>query len=255
MYHDVAEEEKASGFRVSSARPYQLALPRFVAHLEAVGQGPLPPRTVFDFSSDRNGLLLTFDDGGESAMRVSELLDARGWKGHFFVTTGFIGKAGFVSRNDVLDLHRRGHVVGSHSHTHPNICYNLREEEMLDEWRMSCNLLGDILGAPVTTASVPGGDMDRRTVATAAQAGIRHLFTSEPTFTPWRDSEITCFGRVCVMHDTPPAAIERFIRFKGFGRQMAIRRSKQFIKRLVGPLYRRRVPRSYGPTTEPKSRS
>ena len=197
---------------------------------------------MFDLLPGHDALLLTFDDGGKSAMPVSELLDARGWKGHFFVTSGFIDRAGFVTRSDILNLHRRGHVIGSHSHTHPNICYNLTDEEMLSEWRTSCALLAEILSVPVTAASVPGGDMDRRTIATAADAGIVHLFTSEPTFRPWRSSNINCLGRVCVRQDTSLDAIERLIRFKGFARQMAIRRSKQLLKRLLGPIYRRRIP-------------
>ena len=194
MYHDIAGPEVTSGFRVDSARPYQLSLPQFTSHLDVIEKGPLRPQTVLDLPADSDALLLTFDDGGESAMRAADLLDVRGWKGHFFVTTGFIDTAGFVTRGDVRELHRRGHVVGSHSHSHPNICYNLKDEEMLAEWRTSCVLLADILGAAVTTASVPGGDMSRRTVAMAARAGIRCLFTSEPTFTPWhQNQELQCF--------------------------------------------------------------
>jgi hypothetical protein len=246
MYHDVVGPDEASGFRVASAIPYQLTLRQFVAQLDAIERSPLKPGTVAAVSQHQDALLLTFDDGGESAMRVADLLDARGWKGHFFITTGFLGTAGFVTRSDVIDLHRRGHIIGSHSHTHPNICYNLRDDEMLAEWRTSCALLADILGAAVRTASVPGGDINRRTVATAMQAGIKHLFTSEPTFVPWQESEVTCLGRVCIKHDTSLAAIEGFVRFKGFARQMVIRRSKQLLKRLLSPVYRRRIPGSYG---------
>ncbi len=245
MYHDVAGPDDASGFRVASAQPYQLSLPQFIAHLETIQKSPLRPRTVFDLPPEGDSLLLTFDDGGESAMRVADLLDARGWKGHFFVTTGFLDTAGFVTRRNVRDLNRRGHVVGSHSHTHPNICYNLSDEEMLAEWRTSCELLADILAAPATTASVPGGDMNRRTVAMAAKAGITRLFTSEPVPLSWQCEGIECFGRVCLMHDGPLDEIEQLLRFKGFGRRRVVRWGKQLIKSLVGPLYRARVPKTY----------
>ena len=88
--------------------------------------------------------------------------------------------------------------------------------------------------------------MNKETIATAAAAGIKFLFTSEPTFRPWQESGITCLGRVCVKRDTSLAAVDRLTRLQGFGRQMAIRRGKQFIKKLIAPIYRRRVPRSYG---------
>ncbi len=106
MYHDVVEAGEISGFQVPSAGAYRLELPQFLSHLEAIEKGPLPPRTVFDVmqGADRRGLLLTFDDGGKSAVRVADLLDARGWRGHFFLTTSLIDTAGFVTRRDILDL-------------------------------------------------------------------------------------------------------------------------------------------------------
>ena len=63
-YHDVAEGDEASGFRTDIARPYQLSLSQFVAHLNVIEQGPLRPGTVFDLPLDGDALLLTFDDGG-----------------------------------------------------------------------------------------------------------------------------------------------------------------------------------------------
>ncbi len=178
-------------------------------------------------------------------------MEAHGWTGHFFVTTGLIGTTGFFGAEDIRELHSRGHILGSHSHTHPNICYSLSKAEMLAEWQRSCEILAGIIGEPVLTASVPGGDMNRETIATAAEAGIKFLFTSEPTFRPWQESGITCFGRVCVKQDTPLAAVERLVRFEGFGRQMAIRRCKQLIKRIIAPIYKWRMPRSYGPPPGP----
>ena len=101
--------------------------------------------------------------------------------GHFFITTNMIGSPRFVSADDLRDLRRRGHVVGSHSHTHPAVFRCLTEAEMLREWQTSCQTLSAILQEPITTASVPGGDMNRMTADTAARAGIRSLFTSEMT--------------------------------------------------------------------------
>jgi hypothetical protein len=115
---------------------------------------------------------------------------------------------------------------------------------MLTEWETSCSILFGILGEPVLTASIPGGDRKRGTVATAAKAGIKYLFTSEPTLRPWREAGVTCFGRVCLKRETPLAAVERFAGFRGFASQLAIRRCKQLVKRLIGPLYTMRSPRS-----------
>jgi hypothetical protein len=64
----------------------------------------------------------------------------------------------------------------------------LSEEQLLGEWTLSVKALEEIIGEPVRVASVPGGYYSRRVGATAARAGIRVLFHSEPT------TEVTMLG-------------------------------------------------------------
>ena len=73
----------------------------------------------------RPRVALTFDDGGASALDIAGMLERRGWRGHFFVTTSRIGEPGFVGPDAVRELAERGHDVGSHSHTHPTYMGNL----------------------------------------------------------------------------------------------------------------------------------
>jgi peptidoglycan/xylan/chitin deacetylase (PgdA/CDA1 family) len=116
MYHDVEATPAESGFRAPSAAAYKLDLPAFRSHLEIIARGPVRPTTVFEAlaSPREKHVLLTFDDGGKSAIRIAGLLEERGWCGHFFITTAMIGESGFVTGDEIRELHRRGHVVGSH---------------------------------------------------------------------------------------------------------------------------------------------
>ncbi len=128
------------------------------------------------------GLLLTFDDGGTSALTpTADLLEKHGWRGHFFMTTDYLGTPGFLSVAQLRELHTRGHVIGSHSCSHPARMALCSREQLLREWRQSREVLAETLGAPVTVASVPGGYYSRAVAETAAEAGIRVLFNSEPT--------------------------------------------------------------------------
>ena len=253
MYHDIVDGVGNAGFQHAAAEPYQVYMREFQAHLAAFQREPVKPVTVFDCvpAHEPVYLLLTFDDGGRSALTAAERLEEQGWRGHFFITTALIGTAGFLTKQDIGQLRARGHIIGSHSHTHPNICYNLARSEMLAEWQRSCGILAETIGGPVLTASVPGGDMNKETNATAAEAGIKFLFTSEPTFRPWQESGITCFGRVCVNRDTSLAEVDRLVCLQGFCGKMAIRRCKQLVKKLIAPVYRRRIPRSYGASHGP----
>jgi hypothetical protein len=246
LYHEVVDNPAASGFQRPSALSYKHSTDEFARHLEQIASAPARVSliTQIDLTSPARHLLMTFDDGGRSAMYIADQIEARGWRGHFFVTTSLIGTRHFVSAQDVADLHRRGHLVGSHSHSHPDIFYALTAADMVREWRMSMDILSDIIGASIELASIPGGDMDLDTQLTAAEAGLRFLFTSERTVVPWRIRGLTCLGRVCPPKDCSPALIRELARFRGYRRQMLVRKSKNLAKRVLYPYYRRMIARN-----------
>src|ERR1700758_1507171 len=103
-------------------------------------------------------VFLTFDDGELGAYtHVADELERYGWRGHFFITTDWIGRTGFLNRWQIRDLQRRGHVIGSHSCSHPERMSHLSCEALRREWSESCGILNDILGEKTRVASVPGG--------------------------------------------------------------------------------------------------
>lgn len=187
MYHDIVEPggEDASGFPGPSAALYKIGRDRFERHLDALAASSAPIRKVFDLAGGEataaTPVLITFDDGGASALSAASLLERRGWRGHFFVTAGRVGTPGFVTREGVRELHERGHVVGSHSHTHPVRMARCTRAELLDEWTRSAGLLSELTGERVRAASVPGGYYSEEVARAASDAGLEFLFTSEPT--------------------------------------------------------------------------
>jgi peptidoglycan/xylan/chitin deacetylase (PgdA/CDA1 family) len=195
MYHDIFEGGAAdsSGFPGGAAASYKLEHEVFVSHLDAIRavKSPLP-------------LYLTFDDGGSSAVSIADLLEARGFRGHFFVTTDYLGAATFMTRDDVRELAGRGHVIGSHSCSHPTRMAQCSREQLLDEWRRSLATLEDVTGARVDTASVPGGYYSREVAVAAAQAGVTRLFTSEPTTRSHQVLGCTVHGRYGIKAEHSP---------------------------------------------------
>ena len=186
-YHDVIAggDFDASGFPGNAPASYKLTADAFDAHLDAIGRASRPPVGVADAwfrtPAGQPPLFITFDDGGAGAIVAADLLERRGWRGHFFVTAGRVDTKGFLTREEIVDLHRRGHVIGSHSFSHPLRMGAEPAERILNEWRSSQQVLSDILGTPVVTASVPGGFYRPVVAEMAAQAGVRILFTSMPT--------------------------------------------------------------------------
>jgi peptidoglycan/xylan/chitin deacetylase (PgdA/CDA1 family) len=235
LFHDVVDRPEDSGFQRPGALPYKHRPEAFLRYLDAISESPVQPTLVDTITPSARGdrILLTFDDGGVSAMRVAGLLEERGWRGHFFITTNRIGTRQFLGRAEICDLQRRGHRIGSHSHSHPDIFYDLSTQAMIDEWQASLDILSEITGETTVMASIPGGDLDKRVPLAAEHVGVRYLFTSEPTVRPWRCGKVLCFGRVCPKATARVAAVREFARFRGFHKAMAVHRIKQAAKWIV----------------------
>lgn len=185
MYHDICDDPEESGFPGPAAAAYKISVSRFREHMEAIErQTNVKPGSVLDWdpaASSVPPVFLTFDDGGKSAMLAADELETFGWKGHFFVTAGRIGTPGFLTGREIRDLHERGHVIGTHSFSHPPRISRLSPSEIELEWETSLKVLSDHCDADIVTASVPGGFYSRRVADRAQGLGIRFLFTSEPT--------------------------------------------------------------------------
>ena len=247
MYHDVVRDANwsESGFTGADADLYKLEEHRFYEHLDAIRTAaPAPPGSVRNGVAGGGGatLFLTFDDGGVSAhTTIAPLLDAFGWTGHFFVTGARIDTPGFLSSDHIHDLHTRGHVVGAHSWSHPVRMSSCGRDELLEEWTRSAEAIARITGEPTAVASVPGGYYSRAVAQTAAYAGIRTLFTSEPTTRPHRVGEMLVIGRYTVQRG---ASARKVVSLAGGGglhrsRQWLLWNTKKLLKRTGGSQYLR----------------
>jgi peptidoglycan/xylan/chitin deacetylase (PgdA/CDA1 family) len=210
LYHDVVENSDwdSSGFTGAGTTKYKMNRPEFQAHLAAIAKVRKTPASTAHELANLQGtgfpFLLTFDDGGESgATRTAELLQRHGWRGHFFITAGQIDKKGFMSREQIRCLRKSGHVIGSHSFSHPIRMSQCRKEQLTGEWTTSIEVLSDILGEQVNTASVPGGYYSKRVAETAAAAGVRVLFNSEPTTALHSVLGCTVVGRFNIFRGMP----------------------------------------------------
>jgi peptidoglycan/xylan/chitin deacetylase (PgdA/CDA1 family) len=238
-YHEVTDDPSCSGFLRAGAVPYKLTRKVFAAHLDAIaGEATVSLVTEVDLTQPGRYVVLTFDDGGKSAVHAGDELMRRGWQGHFFIVTDRIGSRTFLNADEIRYLHGCGHAIGSHSHTHPNIFREQRLDQMLEQWRVSCDRLAQLLGEPCTTASVPGGHISSLTLASASTAGLRHLFTCDPTVSPFRVGDCWILGRYLPKVTTTPEFVHRLARFQGWGRARFVRRIKDLARESFAGLNR-----------------
>lgn len=213
LYHDLARRDDADavGFPGPLAARYKLEPDRFEEHLDAIAAATGDVGLIRP-GAEAPPTALTFDDGGSSALLAATLLEKRGWRAHFFVTTGRIGTPGFLAPDEIEDLAARGHDVGSHSHSHPTLMGRLPREAIDREWRESCEALGEILGVIPASASVPGGFISRDVIHGAQAAGYRLLMTSEPISSVSSVQALSVHGRYSIWSTTPPARAAAYAR-------------------------------------------
>jgi peptidoglycan/xylan/chitin deacetylase (PgdA/CDA1 family) len=251
LFHDVFVDDPAeSGFNSPAADRYKLSLADFDAQIEGIARvrsdAPLvrlKPDTTVRLKADPTytPFLITFDDGGVSYHAiVADRLEARGWRGHCFVSTDFIGKPGFLDAAQIRELDARGHAIGGHSASHPARLSACTFAQMVDEWRRCRHTLEDLLGHTVDVASVPGGYFSRAVGRAARAAGIRVLFTSEPVTSIDSDRGYAVVGRFVIRQGHAQDVSQRFVAAAPWTRSAAwlTWNAKGLVKPLLGASYR-----------------
>jgi peptidoglycan/xylan/chitin deacetylase (PgdA/CDA1 family) len=237
LFHDVyVADPPESGFRSPAADRYKLSLRDFEAQLDGLVRLRIP------VAGGATATVMTFDDGGISYYTlVADRLEALGLRGHCFVTTDFIGQRGFLTPPQIQELDARGHVVGTHSASHPSRFSSLAGAEMRREWSDSRKRLEDVLGHPVTAGSVPGGYFSRAVANAAADAGLMTLFTSEPTTKASIANGCRVIGRFTIRRGHSSRMARRFVSFAPWARCGAWIgwNAKALVKPVLGASYSR----------------
>jgi peptidoglycan/xylan/chitin deacetylase (PgdA/CDA1 family) len=244
-YHDVIDASPRRPMEAGRvAMRYKLDRRDFCNHLWSIGlqAAAVNVQTIDGYRTWRGErpVFLTVDDGAVSGYtRVADELELHNWRGHFFVTTDWIGRPGFLNRWQIRELRARGHVIGSHSCSHPERMSQLSWRELVQEWSQSCEVLSDILGQRVRVASVPGGFFSRKVAEAAAAASIEVLFTSEPKVRASVAGGCLVLGRYSVQRHTPSGvsgAIAAGARWPRW-RQTFSWEAKKVVKAVTGDSY------------------
>ncbi|SRR6266567_1645207 len=174
MYHGLGEPADAA----EGAR-YTVRIDEFEAQLEvavAAPGGVLDPRAPVGGP----GVVLTFDDGEASVLTEGlPRLASLGLKGALFMTTGFLGRPGFLDAAGLAALHRAGWLVGAHGHTHRFLTL-LTEDELADELDRCGAILAPVLGEAPRHLSLPGGRTSEEVERAARAHGFTTFWTSRP---------------------------------------------------------------------------
>lgn len=191
MYHDVYRVSKTeSGINIDSAQSYKISSDQFEKQIKLFRE------YIDSHHIDESTFRLSFDDGGVSFLTIiAPILEKYGFRGLFFIATGFLNTDGFLTDSQVIELSRRGHIVGSHSHSHRQMMSSLSKEELLLDWRKSVDYLSDLLNKPITVVSLPNGFCSTTILDVLEEVGITDVYTSTPTDKIKKKGSMTLYGR------------------------------------------------------------
>lgn len=176
MFHDIYElYPEESGFPDKSSNSFKISQEDFILFLEHL------KIKCIKLGINIYDIILTFDDGGSSSIWVAEELSKRDLKGYFFISTNFIGKDGFCTKEDIKEIDRMGHYIGNHSHSHPSRISKLRGKSLIDEWTVSNSILQEILKKKIVNACFPGGHYSLEQVMILRDLGYKKVFTIKPS--------------------------------------------------------------------------
>lgn len=178
-------------------------------------------------------VVFTFDDGAETDLiAAASILRDAGFGATFYITTGFLGKRGYLSPAQVRELAELGFDIGCHSRTHPYLS-DLPDSQMSSEIVEPKLQLEQITGRSCDHFSCPGGRYDMRVVKSAKEAGYHSLATSRALAnTPTSDR--FSLGRVAIMRNTSLADFQDICAARGLWKRRTSEQARNSVKRALG---------------------
>lgn len=154
------------------------------------------------------GVAVTFDDGCETDLiEAAPLLRELGFNATFYITVGFLGGRGYLSRPQLRELAETGFEIGCHSMTHAYLP-DLGPDDLAQEIRQAKTELEQITGRSIEHFSCPGGRWNRRVENVAREAGYRSVATSRPMANTAAANPFA-LGRVAVLRGTHLSAFRK----------------------------------------------
>jgi peptidoglycan/xylan/chitin deacetylase (PgdA/CDA1 family) len=221
-YHRIVSDGAREFFHDIELTPFEQQLRRVLERTTAIEDG-------FRLLPGRGSVCLTFDDGTTDHREVAELLSSRGLKGTFFVITGRLDNAGYLSEDDVRSMAAQGHRLASHSVTHRHLT-SLSAAELAEELINSRRHLEALTQSAVDWLAPPGGVYSKAVIEEAQRVGYKVVRTMD-----WGYAEFPLCGRVPCLPVIPRYNIAVFDRLLDGRAPLWVHSVKNLLKRGVGP--------------------
>jgi peptidoglycan/xylan/chitin deacetylase (PgdA/CDA1 family) len=176
---------------------------------------------------------ITFDDGCETDLiAAAPVLRELGFRATFYLTAGFLGTRGYLSRDQVRELDALGFEIGCHSMTHRYLS-DLSEAELKREIVDAKLQIEQIAGHAIEHFSCPGGRYDRRTLEVARRAGFHSVANSLVRANSAATSRYE-LGRVAMLRDLPREEFAATCQNRGLWKKQLQDSARHGVRRILG---------------------
>ncbi|HUO14452.1 MAG TPA: polysaccharide deacetylase family protein [Verrucomicrobiae bacterium] len=235
MYHELEVPHR----RICQDEPgysrYVLTEAQFLSQIQYLKENAWQALSVgqaLKFPTGRS-VVITFDDGCETDLLVAApILRQAGFTATFFITSGRLGTAGYLSFAQLKELQELGFEIGSHSISHAYLT-DLDDAALQREMSESKAQLERIIGQTVAHFSCPGGRCDQRVIQMAQTVGYQTLSTSRIRANT-TSTDHFALGRVAVVRDISLPAFAAICNASGLARMRTQSTLRGTAKRLLG---------------------
>lgn len=168
-YHDIHVSASYTDMSTS--------LDMFKRHVEVIRKAGF--EIARDIKRPKGEIQIAFDDGFRGLLDCADWLLSLKIYPTIFIPTSLIGKEGYLSESEILELHNVGFNIQSHGVRHKNMS-SLTDEELQDDLCISKAYFERLLGKPVDSVCYPLGYYSDLVVSESLKAGYQKLYISVP---------------------------------------------------------------------------
>ena len=187
MYHNIATPPKEAKLKSLYVKPSKFEMQ--VKILKKLGYNFVKTKQLE--KSLKKSILLTFDDGFKDFYENAfPILKKYNISAIVFIPVSLVGsfnqwdyeklnvKKPVMSWEEIIEIHRQGIEIGSHTLTHPFLT-KIPKEKAKIEIQDSKKILEDKLSTQITSFCYPYGDYDEKIKDLVVEAGYKYAFTTK----------------------------------------------------------------------------
>lgn len=195
-------------------RYYTLDYERFLKHLHFLSNNDFQTiQLETAINPKTNSVVLTFDDGFESHYKCFQLLNKFNFTATFFISTDFVDTDGYLTWQQLREMHTCGANIQSHTCSHP-ILTEISLEQIHQEFMNSKHIIEDNLNKVVNSISIPHGFINNMTIKIAQECGYKYIYTSDPGVHDTEYGHIV--KRLTIFNRTTISQFKRIVRMNSF---------------------------------------